>query len=117
MPLTHLVIMRVRSSVPIEIRRSVGYSIGEAGDGRPLIWVQGKSAWYEIEPSPTYRPIYNKMCEATTLYYHVMDIYRGEGLKKFKKSKGSNFKDELSDIFLQVCLQTLSRLPSLLTAL
>ncbi|KPM41568.1 hypothetical protein AK830_g4946 [Neonectria ditissima] len=92
-------IMRVRSSVPIEVRQSRQYSIGEAEDGQPLIWVSGKGGWYEIIPSPAYLPIYNKMCEAAMLYYHVMDICKKQLLKKPKKGKRTNTMAELAPIF------------------
>ncbi|KAI9149224.1 hypothetical protein HJFPF1_11273 [Paramyrothecium foliicola] len=101
---SHL-IMRIRSSTPLEVRNCVEYSIGETEDGRPLIWVRGRGAWYELEPSSEYQPIYNKMCEATTLYYHMMDIYKDTGRKKSKKSKGNGLMDELSDIFLQYAVR------------
>ncbi|KAH7318558.1 hypothetical protein B0I35DRAFT_432383 [Stachybotrys elegans] len=102
---THL-IMRVRSSIPIEIRPCISYSIGESDDShpRPLIWVSGRGGWYEIDPAPEYRPIYDKMCEATTLYYNTIDIYNSIGPKKSKKSK-TDWKEELAPIFLQYAIR------------
>ncbi|KAH7166062.1 hypothetical protein EDB81DRAFT_918365 [Dactylonectria macrodidyma] len=89
-------IMRVRTSIPIEVRQSISYSIGEAEDGQPLIWVSGKGGWYEIFPSPTYLPVYNKMCEAAMLYYRIMDIYKNQKAKKVKKGKRTDPMTELS---------------------
>ncbi|KAH7008218.1 hypothetical protein EDB80DRAFT_715908 [Ilyonectria destructans] len=94
-------IMRVRQSVPIEVRQSISYSIGEAEDGQPLIWVSGKGGWYEIFPSPTYLPIYNKMCEAAMLYYRIMDIYKTQKPKKPKKGRRPDPMIELSHLFHQ----------------
>ncbi|KAM0435266.1 hypothetical protein ACHAPT_003360 [Fusarium lateritium] len=94
---THL-IMRVRHSMPIQVPRSNRYSIGEAGEGNPVIWVEGRCAWYEINPSPAYLPIYNKMCEAASLYYRIMDIYKAKKPKKAKKGKKEQMK-ELHSVF------------------
>ncbi|KAF4469733.1 hypothetical protein FALBO_3379 [Fusarium albosuccineum] len=91
---THL-IMRVRNSIPLEIRRSTRYSIGEAEGGQAIIWVLGKGSWYEINPSPAYLPIYNKMCEAVVLYYRIMDIYKAKKPKKAKKGK----KDQMKELY------------------
>ncbi|KAK7421791.1 hypothetical protein QQX98_002006 [Neonectria punicea] len=92
-------IMRIRYSVPIEIRQSRQYSIGEAEDGQPLIWVSGKGGWYEIIPSAAYIPTYSKMCEAAMLYYHIMDICKNHPPKKPKKGKRPNPMAELAPIF------------------
>jgi hypothetical protein len=67
-----------------------------------LIWVSGKAGWYEIVPSAAYLQIYNKMCEAATLYYHIMDIYEDETLKKSKKGKRGGAIAELSPVFHRV---------------
>ncbi|KAF4512918.1 hypothetical protein G6O67_000247 [Ophiocordyceps sinensis] len=95
-------IMRVRKSIPLEIRQCTSYSIGESPDGGPLIWVSGRGGWYEINPSPAYRATHRKMCEATTLYYNMVDIYNSRRApKKTKKQKQSALMDELASIFLQ----------------
>ncbi|KAH7152319.1 hypothetical protein B0J13DRAFT_522618 [Dactylonectria estremocensis] len=94
-------IMRVRTSIPIEVRQSISYSIGEAEDGQPLIWVSGKGGWYEIFPSTAYLPVYNKMCEAAMLYYRIMDIYKTQKVKKAKKGKRLDPMAELSHVFHQ----------------
>jgi len=96
--------MRVRSSTPIEIRQCITYSIGESPDGSPIIWVSGKGGWYEINPAPRYREIHRKMCEATTLYYTLQDIYSEEPPKKTKKSKQPALMDELSGVFFKYAL-------------
>ena len=93
--------MRVRASTPLEIRKCVSFSIGESPDGSPLIWLSGNGGWYEINPSPAYRPIYKKMCEATTLYYNLVDIYNSIQLPKKPKKTKAKWMDELSGIFLQ----------------
>ncbi|KAG6010765.1 hypothetical protein E4U21_004153 [Claviceps maximensis] len=95
---SHL-IMRVRASTPLEIRRSMLYSIGESEDGRPLIWVSGQGGWYEIDPCRAYKPMYNKMCEATTMYYALLDIYTEQPPKKHKKGKTPTIMEELGPVF------------------
>lgn len=94
--------MKVRSSTPIEIRQCIAYSIGEAPGARPLVWVLGRGAWYEINPSEAYRPIFNKMCEATTMYYNLVDIYNSKQLSRIPKASGPSLLESLHDDFLQV---------------
>ncbi|KAG5930493.1 hypothetical protein E4U53_002226 [Claviceps sorghi] len=101
---SHL-IMRVRTSIPLEIRRSILYSIGESEDGRPLIWVSGQGGWYEIDPCRAYKPMYNKMCEATTMYYTLLDIYTEQPPKKHKKGKAPTIMEELGPIFLKYAVR------------
>ncbi|UNI18935.1 hypothetical protein JDV02_005164 [Purpureocillium takamizusanense] len=100
---SHL-IMRVRSSTPIEIRQCITYSIGESPDGQPIIWVSGKGGWYEINPAPRYRELHRKMCEATTLYYTLQDIYSEQPPRKAKKTKPLDLMDELSGVFFKYAL-------------
>ncbi|KAL6854185.1 hypothetical protein J3F83DRAFT_488695 [Trichoderma novae-zelandiae] len=100
---SHLV-TRVRASTPIEIRHCISYSIGE-DDTRPVVWVLGRGGWYEINPSEAYRPIFNKMCEATTMYYSLMDIYTSEKFSKTPATANSNLLDALRDDFLQYALK------------
>ncbi|PFH59068.1 hypothetical protein XA68_12833 [Ophiocordyceps unilateralis] len=95
-------ISRVRKSCPLEIRHSTTFAFGESDDGSPLIWVSGRGGWYEINPSPAYRQIYRKMCEATTLYYNMVDIYNSpKRPKKTKKTKHWALLDQLTGVFLQ----------------
>ncbi|UKZ57731.1 hypothetical protein TrVGV298_011591 [Trichoderma virens] len=100
---THL-IMRVRSSTPIEIRHCIAYSIGE-DEGRPVVWVLGRGGWYEINPSDAYRPIFNKMCEATTMYYSLVDIYTSAKFSRTPARPGSNLLEALHEDFLQYIMR------------
>ncbi|KAM0558603.1 hypothetical protein ACHAPJ_004801 [Fusarium lateritium] len=93
-------IMKVRGSMPLEVKKCGQYSIGEADDGSPIIWVEGNCAWFEINPSPAYAPIHSKMREAVALYYRIMAIYRDKQPKKAKKSKKEILK-ELYHVFHQ----------------
>ncbi|CAM1508319.1 Fc.00g051670.m01.CDS01 [Cosmosporella sp. VM-42] len=95
-------LMRVRNSVPIEIRNCIRFSIGESdSEGLPLVWAEGKAGWYELNPTPAYQRIYNKMCEANTLYYRILDIYRAMEPRKAKKNKRPDLQKELSTLFHQ----------------
>ena len=95
--------MRVRSAVPVEIRNCIRFSIGESeGEGLPLVWAEGKAGWYELNPTPAYQHIYNKMCEANTIYYRMLDIYKRTGPKKVKKRKTLDLEKELASLFHQV---------------
>ncbi|PHH70950.1 hypothetical protein CDD82_6823 [Ophiocordyceps australis] len=96
-------ITKVRSSTPLEIRECKAFSIGQQDNGSPVIWVSGRGGWYEINPSPTYRPVYRKICEATTFYYDLVDIYNSRPLSKKPKKdlKESVLSKELSTVFHQ----------------
>ncbi|KAL7936731.1 hypothetical protein V8C35DRAFT_332941 [Trichoderma chlorosporum] len=97
-------IMRVRASTPIEIRHCIAYSIGE-DDSRPVVWVLGRGGWYEINPSDAYRPIFNKMCEATTMYYSLVDIYTSGKFSKPPVASSSNILEAPRDELLQYALK------------
>lgn len=99
--LTLAVIAKVRGSAPIEIRHCISYSIGE-DEARPVVWVLGRGGWYEINPSEAYRPIFNKMCEATTMYYSLVDIYTSEKFSRPPVRANANALEALRDDFLQV---------------
>ncbi|KAI1072486.1 hypothetical protein LB507_003229 [Fusarium sp. FIESC RH6] len=91
-------IMKVRRSIELEVRKCGQYSIGEDENGSPIIWVAGQCAWYEINPSPAYAPIFRKMREAVALYYRILAIYSDKPPKKAKKSKKESDK-ELNQVF------------------
>ncbi|CAG7555581.1 unnamed protein product [Fusarium equiseti] len=101
-------IMKVRRSIELEVRKCGQYSIGEDENGSPIIWVAGQCAWYEINPSPAYAPIYRKMREAVALYYRILAIYSDKPPKKAKKSKKDSDK-ELNQVFHE-CTSDLSEL-------
>jgi hypothetical protein len=65
----------------IEIRNVTRFSYGEMTDGAYVIWAQGKAGWFEIRPTPQYKPIFDDMVRAVELLYFVTDIY-GEPRKK-----------------------------------
>ncbi|PTB67970.1 hypothetical protein BBK36DRAFT_1194437 [Trichoderma citrinoviride] len=96
---SHL-IMKVRTSTPIEIRHCISYSIGE-DDTRPVVWVLGRGGWYEINPSEAYRSIFNKMCEATTMYYSLVDIYTSDKFSRTPVRANANSLGALREDFLQ----------------
>lgn len=96
--------MRGRSPIPIEIRHCLLYSVGETEDGSPQIWVSGSAGWFELSPCPAYQATYDTMCQATTLYYSIMDIVEDmkTELKRGKKSKSPSQSDVLASIFHKV---------------
>ncbi|OAR03791.1 hypothetical protein LLEC1_04660 [Akanthomyces lecanii] len=96
-----LVLVRGRSPIPIEIRHCLLYSVGETEDGSPQIWVSGRAGWFELSPCPAYQATYDTMCQATTLYYSIMDIVEDMKTepKRAKKSKSPTQSDVLATIF------------------
>lgn len=95
------VLVRGRSPIPIEIRHCLLYSVGETEDGSPQIWVSGRAGWFEISPCSRYQATYDTMCQATTLYYNIMDTIEemNEKPQRSKKSKSPSQKDVLASIF------------------
>lgn len=108
--------MKVGSRVPIEITNCTRYSVGEAvGEQEdedidpkkrsniPVLWMEGRNTWFEISPSPEYRPIYRSICDAIRLYYAVLDVYVNLSSKAINRhSKSSDPIKRLSPIFFQV---------------
>ncbi|EFX02632.1 hypothetical protein CMQ_2561 [Grosmannia clavigera kw1407] len=60
-------------SANIEINDCTLYSLGF--DPLPLVWVSGHAGWFMINPSPTYIPFYNDICDVSVLYHHISEIY------------------------------------------
>lgn len=84
----------------IEIQKSWSYSIGYGP--YPVVWASGEAGWFEINPAPQYRAMYDKMCQGITLYYMVMDVYETARDLRKRKKKLSHGAIPLEDIFLQV---------------
>jgi hypothetical protein len=61
--------------IDIELRNVTRFSYGEMTDGDFVIWAQGGAGWFEIQPAPHYKSIYEDMIEAVQLLYFVTDIY------------------------------------------
>ncbi|CEI39441.1 unnamed protein product [Fusarium venenatum] len=91
-------IMKVRKSVEIEVRKCVLYSIGEDKNDSPIIWVAGTCAWFELNPSKAYAPIYRQMREAVVLYYRILAIYSDRKPKKTKRGK-KDIERDLHHVF------------------
>ncbi|TQV92172.1 hypothetical protein V2A60_004467 [Cordyceps javanica] len=96
-----LVLVRARSPIPIEIRHCLLYSVGETEDGSPQIWVSGRAGWFELSPCPAYQATYDTMCQATTLYYSIMDIIEdmNDKPRRGRKSKSPPQNDILASVF------------------
>ena len=77
------------------------YAIGTAqADGRPVLWVQGMSVWFEIEPSVEYTRMYTHMMRGLGLFYHIVTVYdRYEAWRK--KSKQVKYPG-LDDVLFEV---------------
>jgi hypothetical protein len=91
-------IMKVRKSIELEVRKCVLYSIGEDKNGSPIIWVAGTCAWFELNPSKAYAPIYRQMREAVVLYYRILAIYSDRKPKKTKKGR-KDIERDLHHVF------------------
>ncbi|EKJ75631.1 hypothetical protein FPSE_04132 [Fusarium pseudograminearum CS3096] len=91
-------IMKVRRSIELEVTKCELYSIGEDENGSPIIWVAGTCAWFELNPSKAYAPIYRQMREAVVLYYRLLAIYSERQPKKAKKGK-KDIERDLYQVF------------------
>lgn len=94
--------MKVRRSIELEVTKCELYSIGEDENGSPIIWVAGTCAWFELNPSKAYAPIYRQMREAVALYYRLLAIYSERQPKKAKKGK-KDIERDLHQVFHEVC--------------
>lgn len=81
------------------------YSVGESQSGEAIIWVGGEGAWYEVKPSSPYIGIYDKMCEATKLYYQLSDWHVSN--VPYAKKKTAPAKVDLKEVFLDVSVAQL----------
>ncbi len=72
----------------------------------PQIWVSGRAGWFELSPCPAYQATYDTMCQATTLYYSMVDIITEmkEEPKRGKKQKSPSQNDALASMFHKVCI-------------
>ncbi|KAF2796047.1 hypothetical protein K505DRAFT_323629 [Melanomma pulvis-pyrius CBS 109.77] len=61
--------------IDIEIRGVTRYSYGQTTDGDMMIWALGKAGWFEIQPSRSYKVLYQDMVQAVEILYFVTDIY------------------------------------------
>ncbi|CAK7230902.1 hypothetical protein SBRCBS47491_007747 [Sporothrix bragantina] len=57
----------------IEASNIENYSIGD--DEQGVIWLSSSAGWLEINPHPSYEPIYRSMCDMIVLYYILLGIY------------------------------------------
>ena len=84
----------------------------------PVLWLGGRGAWFEINPSAAYLPMYRNICEAIRLYYAIYDYYSSRKAKSPKQgSKSIDPIERLSDVFLNVCALALNGHTTLLTSL
>ncbi|CAK7220617.1 hypothetical protein SCUCBS95973_004219 [Sporothrix curviconia] len=70
--LQYLVKPSVRTAY-IEAVNIENYSIGD--DEQGVIWLSSSAGWLEINPHPSYEPIYRAMCDMIVLYYILLGIY------------------------------------------
>ncbi|UPX15050.1 uncharacterized protein EKO05_0005515 [Ascochyta rabiei] len=59
----------------IAVRNVTRYAYAELPDQTFLIWALGEAGWFEIQPAPQYKAIYDDMLQAVQLLYFVTDIY------------------------------------------
>jgi hypothetical protein len=81
----------------IEVSNCQGFSIGS---GPITLWAMGSSGWLEIQPSEIYKKTYNRMRDAISIFYFVMDLY--EKMKEAAK-RGRKKSLSIDQILLKVC--------------
>ena len=65
--------------------------------------MSGEAGWFEINPSSRYKATYDAICEAITLYYHVMDAYEAKAVNLSGPKRQDLFKKlNPHDVLFQV---------------
>ena len=44
-------------------------------DGSYVIWALGEAGWFEVQPAPHYKAMFQDMLQAVEILYFVTDIY------------------------------------------
>jgi hypothetical protein len=70
----------------------------------PRIWISGEAGWFTVHPHERYAVIYNEMCQVTTLYYNILDVYRaaGRNCRKPAECHALYASLDVREVFLQV---------------
>lgn len=90
----------------IEIADSVMYAM----DYPPVVWISGRSGWFELKPSRQYEEMYSQMCEAITLYYEIRAVFQSyeasvADYRRKPKSERKRIREptiNLDDVLLEV---------------
>lgn len=90
----------------IEVKDVKTYAFAEYDDGTYGFWAAGKAGWFEFETTaPSYRRIYKRMNEATSILYFLADR-----LRKSTKAAPKLSARELKRYVRQCCLDVRARL-------
>ncbi|CRK31964.1 hypothetical protein BN1708_005602 [Verticillium longisporum] len=102
---------RTTKSAYIEITDCVRYSVGiaEGEEKSPCVWAGGKCGWFEIRPpSIDYTPIYNKMAQAVSLYYNMLEVHDAHReAVKLKKGKRKGKRPSNEEVFKSLDVDTM----------
>ncbi|CBX96731.1 hypothetical protein IAQ61_005406 [Plenodomus lingam] len=72
----HYLLKKPYKPMEIEIRNVNRFSYGEMNDGTLALWAEGGAGWFQIQPAPQYKAIYDGMICAVQILYFVTDIYK-----------------------------------------
>ena len=95
-----------RRSGILELKDVKHHSFAQFEDGSYGFWAEGKAGWFELKTAVSaYRPTFDKMLEATDMFYHMSDRW-GNMKKKKKNTKISTtvIEKEAQELFSEVCL-------------
>lgn len=73
-----LVISSYSKGQPIEISDVREFSFDEDGN----IWAKGKAGWFEVQPAPPYKEIYEAMVAGVGFYFFTTDLHLARARKK-----------------------------------
>lgn len=79
------------------------YAFAECEDASYVFWAAGKSGWFELQgPARSFKPIYNKMEEAASIFYMLADKLRRSHNRK-RKLNANNLSRYATQVFEDVC--------------
>ena len=89
-------------TVPLVIKNVTTYSFSQFEDGTFGFWAGGLAGWYEIvKPATEYEKIFEKMSEATGMFYFAADKFR-KTKKTYICASATICEDRTMELFTDV---------------
>ena len=79
------------------------YAFAEYLDGTYGFWAAGKAGWFEFDSfAPAYRSIYDRMNEASSLFYMLADRMKKAKFKAAASMDGPKLEKYMQSVFRDV---------------
>ena len=93
-----------RRSGILELKDVKRYSFAQYEDGSYGFWAEGKAGWFELKTAiSSYRHTFDKMSEATDMFYHMSDKWGNTKRKRKTNISTAIIEKEAQEIFSEVC--------------